>query len=186
MALSVYGALPSPCWEDSFRTPSVLQYKSVPFLIPERGGKEIAYIAKSPVPNRFCCSLEKALHVMLEDEKTTVAQLRSWIERFVADRDWQQFHSPKNLSMALAIEVAELMEHFQWISPEESLQIDSRPERLHQVAEELADVLCYALALANVLKIDVSRAVREKLVKNAQKYPVEEYRGRYGPEDVRK
>ena len=120
---------------------------------------------------------------MAEDVHTTVAQVRQWVARFVQERDWQPFHSPKNLSMGLAIEAAELMEHFQWMSGEESWLVVSQPERLQPVVEELADVLCYALAMANVLEIDLSRAVREKLQKNAQKYPVSEYRGRYGPRD---
>ncbi len=120
---------------------------------------------------------------MSEDMHTTVQQMRDWVAQFVEERDWWQFHSPKNLSMGLAIEAAELMEHFQWISTEESCQVVSEPARLQPIVEELADVLCYALAMANVLGIDLSRAVREKLQKNAQKYPASEYRGRYGPKD---
>lgn len=120
---------------------------------------------------------------MGEDTHTTVQQLRNWVAQFVEERDWRQFHSPKNLSMALAIEAAELMEHFQWIGEEQSRQIAAQPDRLRPAAEELADVVCYALAMANVLGIDLSRSVREKLQKNAQKYPVPQYRGRYGPED---
>jgi NTP pyrophosphatase (non-canonical NTP hydrolase) len=99
-------------------------------------------------------------------------------------RDWRQFHSPKNLSMALAIEAAELMEHFQWIEPEESRRANQDPAKLNAVSEELADVLCYALAIANELGIDVSQAMRAKMKKNELKYPAEEYRGRYGSEDV--
>lgn len=120
---------------------------------------------------------------MGDDSHTSVQKLRDWVAQFVAERDWQQFHSPKNLSMGLAIEAAELMEHFQWISLEESWQMVTQADRLHAVAEELADVLCYALAMANVLQIDLTSAVRQKLQKNAQKYPVAQYRGRYGPQD---
>jgi NTP pyrophosphatase (non-canonical NTP hydrolase) len=105
------------------------------------------------------------------------------VERFVAERDWRQFHTPKNLAMALAIEAAELMEHFQWLTAEESRDVAGGPDKLAAVAEELADVLCYALALANELSIDVSAAVEAKMQKNAQKYPADEYRGRWGPED---
>jgi len=120
---------------------------------------------------------------MADDAHTTLSQLREWVARFVEERDWRPFHSPKNLSMGMAIEAAELMEHFQWMSTEESWQVVSQPDRLQPVVEELADVLCYTLAMANVLGIDLSRAVREKLQKNSQKYPVSEYRGRYGPRD---
>lgn len=119
----------------------------------------------------------------MNDHETTVDCLRELVRRFVEERDWRQFHTPKNLSMALAIEAAELMEHFQWLTPEASRSLAQEPHRLAAVGEELADVLCYALALANELGLDVSTAVRQKMLKNAAKYPSDEYRGRYGPED---
>ena len=119
----------------------------------------------------------------MSDNTTQVAELRTLVRQFVDDRDWQQFHSPKNLSMALAIEAAELMEHFQWITTDESRVIGEAPERLSAVAEELADVMCYAFAIANELNIDVSNVMRAKMKKNILKYPVAEYRGRYGPKD---
>ena len=118
------------------------------------------------------------------DTETTVAELREMVRRFVDERDWNQFHSPKNLSMSLAIEAAELMEHFQWITTDASREIDDQPERLAAVADELADVLCYAFAIANELNLDIARAMRDKMAKNIAKYPADEYRGRYGPEDV--
>jgi NTP pyrophosphatase (non-canonical NTP hydrolase) len=117
------------------------------------------------------------------DANTTVAELKKLIGDFVAERDWSQFHSPKNISMALAIEVAELMEHFQWLTTEASRRIVDDPETLATVAEELADVVGYSFALANELGIDVSSAMRAKMIKNAQKYPADEFRGRFGPED---
>jgi dCTP diphosphatase len=119
------------------------------------------------------------------DASTTVAELRQLIADFVAERDWSQFHSPKNVSMALAIEAAELMEHFQWLTTEESRALANDPERLAEVAEELADVIGYSFALSNELGIDVASAIRAKMVKNAQKYPADQYRGRYGPQDQR-
>ncbi len=117
------------------------------------------------------------------DRSTTVSDLRTLVRDFVDARDWQQFHSPKNLSMALAIEAAELMEHFQWITPDASREIDKDGEKLGEVSEELADVLCYALAIANELNIDVATAMASKMKKNELKYPADEFRGRYGPED---
>ena len=90
------------------------------------------------------------------DATTTVAELRQILADFVAERDWSQFHSPKNVSMALAIEVAELMEHFQWLTTEASRGLADDPEKLAAVGEELADVVGYSLALANELGIDVS------------------------------
>jgi NTP pyrophosphatase (non-canonical NTP hydrolase) len=113
------------------------------------------------------------------DSTTTVAELRRLIADFVAERDWSQFHAPKNVSMALAIEAAELMEHFQWLTPEASRDLADDPEKLAAVAEELADVVGYSFALANELGLDVSSSIRAKMVKNAEKYPAEKYRGRY-------
>jgi len=121
----------------------------------------------------------------MSDATTTIDELKQLVRRFVAERDWEQFHSPKNLSMALAIEAAELMEHFQWIDLAASRAIADEPEKLAAVGEELADVLAYSLALADELGLDLADAVRAKMVKNAQKYPVAEYRGRYGSEDGR-
>ena len=121
----------------------------------------------------------------MSDARTTVSQLRQLIQEFVDERDWQQFHSPKNISMALAIEAAELMEHFQWIDIAASRQILDDPEKLAAVGEELADVVSYSLAMANTLNIDIADTVRAKMEKNALKYPVEEFRGRYGTSDER-
>lgn len=114
------------------------------------------------------------------DDHTTLSQLREQVARFVADRDWRQFHSPKNLSMALSIEAAELMEHFQWITTDASRQLREQPGAWQAVREELADVLCYGLALANELDIDVSAAFHDKMVQNGAKYPAVEFRGKFG------
>ena len=115
------------------------------------------------------------------DSTTTVQALRDLVQQFVAERDWSQFHSPKNLSMSVAIEAGELMEHFQWITQEASRSLDD--ESKHGVGEELADVLCYLLAIANELEIDVAEALTNKMVKNREKYPVEKIKGRFGHDD---
>jgi NTP pyrophosphatase (non-canonical NTP hydrolase) len=117
------------------------------------------------------------------DSSTTVAELRKLVADFVAERDWSQFHSPKNVSMALAIEAAELMEHFQWLTTEASRRLAEDPGKLAEVGEELADVIGYSFALANELGLDISGAIRAKMLKNAQKYPADEFRGRYSRED---
>jgi len=117
------------------------------------------------------------------DDTTTVNDLREIVRQFVEERDWKQFHSPKNLSMALAIEASELMEHFQWISPEESRGLDGAAKL--EAAEELADVLCYALAIANEMEIDLASTLQAKMIKNRTKYPADEFRGRYGVGDTR-
>lgn len=119
----------------------------------------------------------------MNDSDTTVQKLRDVVARFVSERRWEKFHSPKNLSMALAIEAAELMEHFQWISTDASRAVADDARKRVAVAEELADVLCYTLALANEMNLDLAQALRDKMVKNERKYPADQYQGRYGPED---
>lgn len=115
----------------------------------------------------------------MTDEKTTVADLKTLLKTFVTERDWDQFHSPKNLSMSLAIEVAELMEHFQWITVDVSREIVHDPAHRENIADELADCLSYILALANTAEIDLAAALQAKMKKNEQKYPAAASRGRY-------
>ena len=115
----------------------------------------------------------------MADSTTTVAELKASMARFVAEREWEQFHSPKNLVMGLAVETAELMEHFLWIDNNESRQIAQSAEKRQEIADELADVTTYILALSNVLNLDMSDAVVSKMAQTAKKYPVEECRGRY-------
>lgn len=103
--------------------------------------------------------------------------LRDALRRFAAARDWEQFHTPKNLAMALAVEAAELMEHFQWLTAEDSVALARKPRR-RAVEEEIADVLLYLTRLADVLGIDPLAAARRKLRVNARKYPVRKARGR--------
>ncbi len=119
-----------------------------------------------------------------DDEATSLADLKRIVAEFVAERDWQQFHSPKNLSMAMAIEVAELMEHFQWISMDESRSIPKASGKQRDIAEEMSDVFCYLLALANEMQIDLSSSLQQKMVKNREKYPSDVFQGRYGAEDL--
>lgn len=115
----------------------------------------------------------------MSDPNTTVADLRKAVAEFVDARDWRQFHNPKNLAMSIAIEAAELMEHFQWLDLPAAGRIDQSKDDMQQIREELSDVICYALSLANVLEIDVTTALKEKLVKNDAKYPAERFRGRF-------
>lgn len=119
----------------------------------------------------------------MSDNGTTVEEMRQWMRQFVGERQWEQFHSPKNLSMSLAIEAAELMEHFQWIDVEASRQVQGNSQKMQEIGEEIADVLSYTLALANSLGIDLSEALRQKMVKNRLKYPAEQFQGRYGHND---
>ena len=101
--------------------------------------------------------------------------LKLRLREFAAERDWQQFHSPKNLAMALIVEAAELVEHFQWLSERQSENLS--PQRRQEVAHELADILVYLVRLADRLDIDLLQSVDEKLKLNAEKYPAERVRG---------
>ncbi len=101
--------------------------------------------------------------------------LRDTLRDFVAEREWRGYHTPKNLAMALIVEAAELVEQFQWSTPEESCALT--PEKAMAVQEEMADVLVYLVELADVLNIDLIHAAHDKIAKNALKYPVEKARG---------
>jgi len=115
----------------------------------------------------------------MPDHTTTVAQLRDAWARFVAARDWNQFHSPKNLSMALACEAAELMEHFLWVDNAASYAVANDPATREQIADELADVAGVVFALCNALGLDLSDVVARKMAKNELKYPADKVRGKY-------
>ena len=114
----------------------------------------------------------------LSDSTATVADLKARVLAFVRERDWEQFHAPKNLSMALAAETGELMEHFLWSTPEESKAVAADPVKRAKIAEELADVIIYALEFANATQLDVAASIEAKMAANAKKYPVEKARGR--------
>ena len=115
----------------------------------------------------------------MPDTTTTVADLRHQMQAFVDARDWRQFHTPKNLSMSLAIEAAELMEHFQWVDNNEAACRAAEPEHRQAIGEEIADVCCYMLSLVNALDLDLTQIVTDKLAKNAIKYPAAEFRGKF-------
>jgi NTP pyrophosphatase (non-canonical NTP hydrolase) len=101
--------------------------------------------------------------------------LRAKLDAFATERDWNQFHNPKNLAMALTAEAGELLEHFQWLTPEQAANLP--PDTREAVALECADVLLFLIRLADKLQIDLAAAANRKLELNAQKYPVEKSRG---------
>ena len=105
-----------------------------------------------------------------------LTELRDAMRRFAAERDWDRFHTPKNLAMALSGEAGELIEHFQWLTAEESASLPA-PVR-EEVALEMADVLLYLVRLGDVLDIDLAEAARRKIAINAGRYPAEQVRGR--------
>jgi NTP pyrophosphatase (non-canonical NTP hydrolase) len=119
-----------------------------------------------------------------QDSKTTIAELREGMARFVRAREWEQYHSPKNLVMALSAEAAELMEHFLWIDNETSRGVVNDPAKLAEVADEIADVAGVIFALCNCLGLDLATIVRDKMARNELKYPVEKVRGKYRIEET--
>jgi NTP pyrophosphatase (non-canonical NTP hydrolase) len=102
-------------------------------------------------------------------------QLRDLVRQFVDERDWDQFHTPKNLASALTVEAAELLEHFQWLKDGRADELG--PDKLKEVRHEMADVLVYLVRIADKLDVDLVAAVQEKMVLNRAKYPAEQVRG---------
>ncbi len=105
----------------------------------------------------------------------SLTDLRDRLRQFAAERDWDQFHSPKNIVMALSVEVAELQEHFQWLTEEQSRNLDEKTKA--EVADEIADVQNYLVRLADKLGIDILEAAAVKFEKNIEKYPADKVRG---------
>lgn len=105
----------------------------------------------------------------------TLTDLAQALREFALERDWEQFHTPKNLAMALIVETAELVEHFQWLTPQQSLELGA--DQLEQVRQELADNLIYLTRIADILGIDLIDAAYKKMAINAAKYPVDTARG---------
>ena len=114
----------------------------------------------------------------MADADIRIQQIKDRVLSFAKERDWEQFHSPKNLSMAIGAEAAELMEHFLWQSAEQSRVDVEEPKLRAKVEEELADIFIFAIQFANVSKIDLSAAIEEKMKRNGEKYPVEKAKGR--------
>jgi NTP pyrophosphatase (non-canonical NTP hydrolase) len=106
---------------------------------------------------------------------TELESLRDQLREFAAARDWDQFHSPKNIAMALSVEAAELLEHFQWLTEEQSRVLDAKAHA--EVGAEIADVLLYLVRLSDKLGIDPVAAAQDKMLENARKYPADKARG---------
>lgn len=114
-----------------------------------------------------------------DDQTTPLGIVKEEIRRFVAERQWGKFHNPKNLAMSVGIEAGELMEVFQWLTPEAASSLSANPELRREAEEELADVMVYCLMLAMSLDVDVTSAILRKIEKNRAKYPVEEFKAKY-------
>jgi dCTP diphosphatase len=100
-----------------------------------------------------------------------IPKIQTRLKEFALERDWDQYHSPKNLSMALSVEASELMEIFQWIGAEESRKVVDHPDKLGEVEAEIADICIYAIRLAGVIGIDLETAIDQKIDQNIEKYP---------------
>jgi len=115
----------------------------------------------------------------MNDNDTRLEELKKIVQDFVDQREWRPFHNPKNLAMAIAIESAELMEHFQWLRTDELASIRKDDEQMGMIREELADILAFVISFANAMEIDLSAALVSKMRKNAAKYPVDQFKGRF-------
>ncbi len=104
-----------------------------------------------------------------------LAQIQLAVRQFTQERDWNQFHSPKNLACALSVEAAELLEHFQWMTEDQSRSLP--PEKSTEVAAEIADVFLYLVQIADQLDVDLLDSARQRLIVNAEKYPIDKARG---------
>ena len=111
------------------------------------------------------------------DSKTSVEELKGLIRDFVAAREWENFHRSKHLAMSIAIEAAELMEHFQWTDADEGQTLLANNEKKNEISDELADILIYCLAFANQAEIDITLAIRSKLDRNEFRFPPVENKG---------
>lgn len=114
---------------------------------------------------------------MGKDSDVTLRQIKQMISQFVEERDWLQYHDPKNLVMALMSEVGELADQFRWVKNTESHALATSPDHAEEVADELADIMMFAFEFASVCNIDISSAIASKLEKNAAKYPIEKAKG---------
>ena len=115
----------------------------------------------------------------MNDKETTILELKNFVEDFVQEREWSQFHNAKNLSMALTIEAGELMDIFKWNAPEECESMMSEKSTRQDATDELADIIIYAIAFANRNNINISNAIDQKMIKNRMKYPTDKYRGHF-------
>jgi len=115
---------------------------------------------------------------MQNDDNTTLKELKAKVRKFINDRDWEKYHNPKDISESICIEAAELLEKFQWRTPKETLDWKNDPSKLVPIKTEVADILIYCLSLANMLELDLSQTIIEKIKSNERRYPAEKYRGR--------
>ena len=115
----------------------------------------------------------------MNDKETTILELKNFVEDFVQEREWSQFHNAKNLSMALTIEAGELMDIFKWNTNEECERMMSEKKTRQEATDEIADVMIYALAFANRNDINIADSIDQKMIKNREKYPADKFKGHF-------
>lgn len=115
----------------------------------------------------------------MNDKTTRISQLKTLVGTFVRERDWEKFHSPKNLAMSISIEAAELMEIFQWFDTKGAASLLNKPQKAEHIKEELADILIYLISFCNLYKIDMADIIADKLRKNKSKFPAKQVRGTF-------
>ncbi|MGQ4832276.1 MAG: nucleotide pyrophosphohydrolase [Candidatus Asgardarchaeia archaeon] len=116
---------------------------------------------------------------MFNDSKTTISELKTIVQEFIEERDWDKYHKPKDIALSIAVEVGELLELFQWKSHEEVEKLLKQQSFKAKLEDEIADVLIYILSLGIHTNIDLSKAISKKMEKNKIKYPVDKYKGKY-------
>ena len=112
------------------------------------------------------------------DGNTVVEELIDNVREFLREREWEKYHNPKDLAESICIEAAELLQIFQWITPQESEQFKNDPSKVQRIREELADIAIYCLSIANTLKIDLTGSILKKIEQNKKKYPPDIYKGK--------
>lgn len=115
---------------------------------------------------------------MYSDDRTPINELKKSVKKFIVERGWEKYHKPKDIAEAICIEAAELLELFQWRTHEEISELLKNSEYIGKISEEIADISIYILSLTNILGIDLSKNIIEKIRKNEGKYPIEKYYGR--------
>ena len=114
----------------------------------------------------------------MKKSEITLQEIKARIKQFIKERDWEQFHSPKNISMSISIEAAELMEHFQWLTIEQSRKLLRDKKKRVEIEDELADIAIYIIDFCNLFNIDIEKSIVRKLDKTARKYPMRIVKGK--------
>ena len=116
---------------------------------------------------------------MISDKTTTISELTEKIDKFIQEREWKQYHIPKNLAISITLEASELLETFQWFKDTEIEELIKKPEKIKEIESELADVMIYCISLANTLGTNLSKVIINKIDENKKKYPIEKVKGKY-------